>query len=370
MNIINRRLAMTLGACAFAAVTAGCATEGLYRQRNLVSDIPSIPAEHHDPQLVNSWGVALNPFGVAWVADNGTGVSTLYDGNGVKQSLVVTIPPGPGRTTGNPTGIVFYGGQEFSVTVGTTSGPARFIFASEDGGISAWAPNVAPTTAIRVFNSPDGAIYKGLALSGSGTGALLYATDFHNAKVDVFNGSFQPVALSRTAFRDRQIPRGYAPFGIQAINGDIYVTYAKQDADAEDDVAGPGFGFVSVVDPNGNFLRRLITRGRLNAPWGLALAPASFGRFGNRLLVGNFGDGAINAYNLETGHFEGELRDVHHRPIRIDGLWGIAFGNGLNNQPTNTLFFASGPQDEEHGLYGRLDVAEDRDSVKKDHSDE
>jgi uncharacterized protein (TIGR03118 family) len=361
MNIIYRRLAMTLGACAFAAVTAGCATEGLYHQRNLVSDIPAIPAEHHDPQLVNSWGVALNPFGVAWVADNGTGVSTLYDGNGVKQSLVVTIPPGPGGTTGNPTGIVFYGGQEFEVTVGKNSGPARFIFASEDGGISAWAPTVEPTTAVRVFGSRDGAIYKGLALSGSGTGARLYATDFHNAKVDVFDGSFHPVTLSPHAFRDHDIPRGYAPFGIQAINGDIYVTYAKQDADAEDDVAGPGFGFVNVFDPNGNFVRRLISRGRLNAPWGLALAPASFGRFGNRLLVGNFGDGAINAYNLETGHFEGELRNEHHRPIRIDGLWGLAFGNGLNHQPTNTLFFASGPQDEAHGLYGRLDVHEDRD---------
>jgi uncharacterized protein (TIGR03118 family) len=365
MNNIYRRLVMTLGVCAFAAVSAGCATEGLYQRRDLVSDTPSIPAEHVDPQLVNGWGVAFNPFGVVWVADNGTGVSTLYDGNGVKQSLVVTIPPGPGRTTGNPTGIVFYGGQEFIVTAGATSGPSRFIFASEDGGIAAWAPTVAPTTAIRVFNSPDGAIYKGLALSGSGTGPLLYATDFHNAKIDVFDGAFRPVTLSPHAFRDPSIPRGYAPFGIQAINGDIYVSYAKQDEEAEDDVPGPGFGFVNVFEPNGNFLRRLITRGQLNAPWGMALAPASFGRFGNRLLVGNFGDGMINAYNLETGHWEGELRGADRKPIRIDGLWGIAFGNGINNQPTNTLFFAAGPDDEEHGLYGRLDVLEKRRSEQK-----
>jgi uncharacterized protein (TIGR03118 family) len=224
---------------------------------------------------------------------------------------------------------------------------------------------VAPTTAIRVFGSPDGAVYKGLALGASGTGALLYATDFHNAKVDVFDGSFHPVTLSAGAFRDPALPRGYAPFGIQAINGDIYVSYAKQDAAREDDVPGPGFGFVSVFDPVGHFLRRLITRGELNAPWGMALAPASFGRFGNRLLVGNFGDGAINAYDLDTGHFDGPLRGEHGKPIRIDGLWGIAFGNGLQHQPTNTLFFASGPQDEKHGLYGRLDVISKDDDGKK-----
>jgi uncharacterized protein (TIGR03118 family) len=365
MSTLTRRLALALGTCTIAAAMGGCAIHGEYRQRNLVSDIRDIPAEHHDEQLVNSWGVAFNPFGFVWVADNGSGVATLYDGDGNKQTLVVTIPPGPGNRTGNPTGIVFYGGPEFVVTEGKLQGNARFIFASEDGGISAWAPMVAPTTAIRVFGSPDGAVYKGLALGASGTGALLYATDFHNAKVDVFDGSFHPVTLSAGAFRDPALPRGYAPFGIQAINGDIYVSYAKQDAAREDDVPGPGFGFVSVFDPVGHFLRRLITRGELNAPWGMALAPASFGRFGNRLLVGNFGDGAINAYDLDTGHFDGPLRGEHGKPIRIDGLWGIAFGNGLQHQPTNTLFFASGPQDEKHGLYGRLDVISKDDDGNK-----
>jgi uncharacterized protein (TIGR03118 family) len=357
MNIITRGLALALGLCTLA-ITAGCATDGgSYRQRNLVSDIPAIAAEHNDPQLVNAWGVAFNPFGFVWVADNGTGVSTLYDGDGNKQTLVVTIPSREGGTSvGNPTGIVFYGGPEFIVTLGKLAGPARFIFASEDGGISAWAPNVAPTNALRVYDSPNHAIYKGLALSASGRGALLYATDFHNARVDVFDGGFSPVTLPGTPFRDPTIPNGFAPFGIQAINGDIYVSYAKQDADAEDDVTGRGFGYVNVFAPDGRFLRRLISRGELNAPWGMALAPASFGRFGNRLLVGNFGDGAINAYDLATGRFEGSLDDTHHRQIRIDGLWGIQFGNGLRNQPVNTLFFASGPQDEEHGLYGRIDA--------------
>jgi uncharacterized protein (TIGR03118 family) len=360
MNIFPRRLALSLGIITLA-LTTGCAAPGVYRQRNLVSDTPAIPAEHHDPQLVNAWGVAFNPFGVVWVADNGSGVSTLYDGDGNKQALVVTIP-GAGGQHGNPTGIVFYGGTEFVVTQGKLVAPARFIFASEDGGISAWAPTVDPTNAIRVV--PTGAIYKGLALGANGSGARLYATDFHNAKVDVYDGGFNPVTLSGNPFVDPGIPAGFAPFGIQAINGDIYVTYAKQDADREDDVPGQGHGYVSVFDPDGRFVRRLVTRGDLNSPWGLALAPASFGRFGERLLVGNFGDGRINAYDPATGEWVGQLHGADHKAIRIEGLWGIAFGNGLRNQPTNTLFFASGPGDEQHGLYGRLDVASGHDDNK------
>jgi uncharacterized protein (TIGR03118 family) len=360
MNISFPRLANALGMLVFAAVTAGCATDGSYTQRNLVSDTPAIPAEHHDPQLVNPWGIAFNPFGFVWVADNHSGVSTLYDGNGVKQALVVTIPGATPGATGNPTGIVFYGGPAFIVTRGAAAGPARFLFASEDGGIAGWAPNVDPTNAIRVVdNSGSRAIYKGLALSANGSGPLLYATDFHNAKVDVFDGAFNPATLPGTPFRDEGIPAGYAPFGIQAINGDIYVSYAKQDANAEDDVSGPGFGFVSVFDPNGRFLRRLISRGELNAPWGMALAPESFGRFRDSLLVGNFGDGLINAYDLATGQFLGHLNRRHHEPLRNEGLWGIAFGNGLQNQPIDTLFFASGPNDEANGLYGRIDVGSD-----------
>ncbi|MFL6673229.1 MAG: TIGR03118 family protein [Massilia sp.] len=362
MNSFYRRLATALGITALSAI-AGCASmpDGFYRQRNLVSDTAAIPAEHHDPQLVNSWGLAFNPFGVAWVADNGTGVSTLYDGNGIKQSLVVTIPGAAPGVQGRPTGIVFYGGPGFTVTQGTMTGPARFIFAGEDGVISAWAPNVNPTNAIRVF-PPIGtsdSIYKGLALSASGTRPLLYATDFHNNRVDVFDTNFDRVTLPGTPFRDPHLPKGFAPFGIQAINGDLYVTYAMQDEEAEDDVPGPGLGFVSVFAPNGEFQRRLISRGQLNAPWGLAFAPESFGRFGSALLVGNFGDGRINAYDIDSGAFVGQLRGADHKPIQIDGLWGIQFGNGLQNQPTNTLFFASGPDDETHGLYGRLDVIDD-----------
>jgi uncharacterized protein (TIGR03118 family) len=333
-----------------------------YHQRNLVSDDATIMAEHHDANLINPWGIAFNPTGVVWVSDNGTGKSTLYDGNGNAQTLVVSIPSTSGAGSGKPTGIVFSASADFVVTKGALSGSSRFLFASEDGGISGWAPNVDMTNAIlAVNNAATGAIYKGLALAGDGTRFLLFATDFHNGRIDVFDGTFKHVNLGPGAFVDPRIPMGFAPFGIQAINGDLYVTYAKQDADREDDVAGPGFGFVDVFDTGGHLLRRFASRGRLNAPWGLALAPSGFGEFSNHLLVGNFGDGAINAYDLATGEWDGKLRAQDGHVLRIEGLWGLSFGNGVQNQPTNTLFFTAGPDDESHGLYGRLSSAACRD---------
>jgi len=329
--------------------------EGRYAVRKLVSDEANV-AEHQDTNLVNSWGIAFNPFGFVWVANAETGKSTLYDGNGVPQSLVVTIPPKGGATQGNPTGIVFNGGNTFLTTQAANSF-ARFIFVTEDGVLAAWAPTVNPTQAILIKdNSPSGAQYKGLALSAGGKVQLLYATDFHNGKIDVWDSSFAPVTLPAGAFSDPKIPAGFAPFGIQAINGNLYVTYAKQDADRHDDVAGKGLGYVDVFDPNGQLLDRFISKGPLNAPWGLALAPAGFGEFGNTLLVGNFGDGRINAFDLVSGKHLGALKGANGRPLEIDGLWGLAFGNGLNDQPVNTLFFTSGPDDEEHGLYGRIDA--------------
>ena len=238
------------------------------------------------------------------------------------------------------------------------SGPSRFLFATEDGVIAGWAPNVDGTHAIVAVDHSmqDGAIYKALALSAGGNGQLLYATDFHNAKVDVFDGSFQPATLPAGAFADSGLPAGFAPFGIQAIGGDIYVTYAKQDADGEDEIAGPGLGYVDVYGPDGRLLYRLASRGNLNAPWGVALAPAGFGHLGNTVLIANFGDGRINAYEPVLHIPAGTLMGRNHRPIQIDGLWGIAFGNGSAMQPVDTLFFAAGPADEAHGLYGRLDV--------------
>lgn len=321
-----------------------------YNNHVLVSN-GGVTADFTDPNLVNGWGVAFNPNGFVWVADNHSGKSTLYDGAGKPQTLVVTIP-GVGGSVGSPTGIVFSGGADFVVTVGATSAASRFIFATEDGLIAAWAPPVTGNNAvIKVDNSAVGAKYKGLAIGGNGSTHLLYATDFHNGRIDVFNSTFQPVTLSGK-FTDPRLPAGYAPFGIQAINGDIYVTYAKQDATAEDEVAGPGLGFVDMYDADGHLIDRVVSRGALNAPWGLALAPASFGEFGGALLVGNFGDGTINAYDPVFGWFLGTLRDEQHKRIRVDGLWGFAFGNGVSAQKTNALYYAAGPNDENDGSYG------------------
>ena len=350
-----------LVALAFAAAPAAHAKGHFYVQHNLVSD-GAVPADNTDPNLVNAWGVAFNPFGPVWVADNGSGVSTLYNGDGIPQPLtpkplVVNIPlPKESSGGGSPTGIVFNGSGGFTVSSGTSSGPSRFIFATEDGAIVGWAPSVDPTHAILlVDNSASGAVYKGLALSAGGSGPLLYATDFVNNKIDVFNGSLTPVIIPG-AFTDPRLPAGFAPFGIQAINGDIYVSYAKQSG-GKDELHGKGLGFVNVFDPSGHLIRRVASRGNLNAPWGMALAPAGFGKFSNHLLVGNFGDGRINAYDTATGKFVGQLKAAHsRRPIEIDGLWGLAFGNGFASQPVNTLFFAAGPNDEANGLYGRIDV--------------
>jgi uncharacterized protein (TIGR03118 family) len=353
---MSTQLARAAGVLALAAAVSDAWASDFYQQRNLVSNTSAIRAAHHDRHLVNAWGLAFNPYGVAWVADNGTGFSTLYDGNGVPQSLVVQIP-GAGKASGNPTGIAFYGGNAFMVSKGSASGPSRFLFVSEDGGIAGWSPMVDMTLAIRMVDNGAGhAIYKGVAISGNGRGNLLYATDFHNGKVDVYDSNFHPVSLPGRPFYDPALPSGYGPFGIQAINGDLYVSYAKQDAEREDDVHGAGLGFVDVYDTDGRLLRRFASNGALNAPWGMALAPASFGKFSNRLLVGNFGDGTINAYDLDSGRFQGRLKGANGQPIRIPGLWGIAFGNGLAQQPVDTLFFASGPNDENNGLYGRLDV--------------
>ena len=321
-----------LGIAAFAAAYADDAPsrhgDRFYAVTPLVSDA-AVPAAFVDANLKNAWGVAFNPNGFVWVANNGTATSTLYDGDGKPQSLVVTVP-GAAGAAGKPTGIVFSGSAGFVVTKNGVSGPGRFIFAGEDGTISAWAPNVAPTTALlAVDNSAEHSSYKGLALAGNGQGNFLFAADFHNSRIDIYDATFQRVHWSG-AFVDPKLPAGYAPFGIQNLQGDLYVSYAKQDVDARDEVAGRGLGLVDVFDANGKLLRRVATGGRLNAPWGMALAPADFGRFSNTLLVGNFGDGRISSFDARTGEFMGQLRSPEGRHVAISGLWGMAFGNGIS----------------------------------------
>jgi uncharacterized protein (TIGR03118 family) len=325
-----------------------------YAATALVAD--GTGAAHADAHLVNAWGVAFNPNGYVWVANNGTNTSTLYDGNGVPQSLVVAIPDGAGGAA-SPTGIVFSGSStDFTVSQGSASGASAFLFAGEGGTISGWSPAVNMNAAITmVDDSAAGAAYKGLALAAQGSANFLYAADFHNNRIAVFDSRFAPVATAG-GFTDPDLPAGYAPFNIQAIGNKLYVAYAQQDATAHDEVAGAGLGLVDVYDSAGTLQQRLVTGGALNAPWGLAMAPANFGPYSGDLLVGNFGDGKINAFDPATGAYKGTLSTADGAPIVIDGLWGIAFGNGLNAQPTNTLFYAAGPGDEAHGAYGRIDV--------------
>jgi uncharacterized protein (TIGR03118 family) len=365
---------------------------GTYVQRNLVSD-GFVTAEHTDANLVNSWGITHLPTSPWWVSDNGTGVSTLYDADGVAQfpgDVLVVSVTGVGGAAAAPTGVVSNGGNGFVVSAGGASGPARFIFASEDGTISGWNPGVPPPTppATRstvtevVFedssvNSLGGSVFKGITIATAAAGEQLYAADFRGAKVDVFDSSFKPVSTPG-GFVDSSIPDGFAPFGIRAVGGIIFVTYAKQDDAKHDDVKGAGNGFVNAFTPDGNLIRRVVSRGKLNSPWGLAVAPATgFGRASGKLLVGNFGDGHIIAYRLTgqingdqdkgddgksdgngnggKGKGRGKYLAGKDGAIVIDGLWGIDFGNGATAGPVNTLFFAAGPDGEAHGLFGRLD---------------
>ena len=343
-------LTTILAASALAAVTRTTG-ENAFVVHNLVSDVPGV-ADHVDPNLVNAWGLTSLPGSPWWVADNGTDVSTLYQADGTPVPLVVEVQSAP-------TGAVSNGGSNFVVREGTRSGPARFLFDTEKGKVLGWNPAVSLTHAVvAVDRSSVGAIYKGLAIASTTAGDFLYAADFHNARVDVFDGNFGLVATPG-AFVDPKLPAGFAPFGITNIDGQIFVSYGKQDAEQSDELAGQGLGFVDRFKTNGAFIGRVVTRGQLNAPWGLARAPAGFRPFGGDLLVGNFGDGEINAYEPQPdGTYErvGALRGENHKPILIDGLWALAFGKGAlaNNGPTDTLFFTAGPGDEQHGLFGRI----------------
>jgi uncharacterized protein (TIGR03118 family) len=340
-------LALVLGAAVVAVSPLTAAQRDLYVVTPLVSDQPGV-APNTDPNLVNAWGLTSSSTSPWWVADNRTNKSTLYRGSdGLPQSLVVDVDGGPTGAVFNPTlGFVL-----------PTGGKAFFIFDSEDGKIRAWNQAQSTTAIVAKDRSGEGAIYKGLAIADVGNGApgpRLYAADFHNARVDVFDGTF---TLVPGGFVDPRLKKGYAPFGIQTIGNRVFVAYAKQDEDAEDEVAGHGRGFVDAYDASGNFLRRVARRGPLNAPWGLALAPPTFGRFAGDLLVGNFGDGRINAYEeRHHGRFEhvGELRAAHNKALSIDGLWALQFGQGGNNGPAGTLFFTAGPDDETHGLFGQI----------------
>jgi uncharacterized protein (TIGR03118 family) len=337
-----------------------------YVQTNLVSDVPGLAA-HTDPNLRNPWGTSTGPGLPIWVSDNAAGVTTLYDGAGnpqpgTKNQLVVSIPAppaaGPGAA-GSPTGTVFNPTTDgFVVSKGGASGPSRFLFATEDGLIAGWNPNVDRTHAVIAVDRSNvldtsgavGAVYKGLALVTTQVGTFLYATNFRFGTVEVFDSQFNLVKT----FTDARVPAGFAPFGIHNIGGNLFVTFAEQDAAKHDDVAGAGHGFVDEFSPNGDLVQRLVTGGKLDSPWAVTMAPPAFGAFGGDILIGNFGDGHINAFEPSNGEFAGQLRDQTGTPTTIPGLWGLRFPTGSLNVPANTLYFTAGINHEADGLLGTL----------------
>jgi uncharacterized protein (TIGR03118 family) len=336
--------ALVLGAALVLVAPSGAAQPTTFTVKKLVSDQPGV-ALVTDPDLVNAWGLVSGPTTPWWVNDNGTGLSTLYRGSdGLKQGLKVTVP-------GGPTGVVFNSTSGFLLPGGNK---ALFLFDGEDGIVRAWN-SAQGTTAILVANRADGAIYKGLAVADTPSGPQLFAADFHNRQIDVFNSTFTYVPNS--GFTDPSLPKRFAPFNVQVIGSRVFVAYAKQDEEGMDEAPGQGRGFVDVYDFSGNLLGGIDGHGQLNAPWGMALAPSSFPNFGGDLLVGNFGDGLINAYSeVNSGQFvhAGKLRGADNRPLAIDGLWALQFGQGGNNAPAGTLFFTAGPDGEHHGLFGQI----------------
>ena len=333
----------------------GADEDNRYQQVNLVSDQAGM-AEHTDLNLVNPWGLAFGTTTPLWVSDNGKMVSTLYSGATTPTTPVNAVPlvvsvPG----TAGPTGVVFSGAVNFAITKGDKTGPALFIFAGEDGDISAWNQTGDRTKAVLMAHT-DGAVYKGLALLTNSAGSWLLATDFHDNRIDVFDATFTLVHSMR--FRSVGIPSGYAPFDVAVFGKRVFVSYAKQDAERHDDVAGAGHGFINTFDLDGRFVKRFASRGVLDSPWGLAIAPKGFGEFSGDLLVGNFGNGRINAFDVRSGERAGTLRATNGNALVIDGLWGLLPGNGTAGG-TSDMWFSAGPAGETHGLLGVLRATDD-----------
>jgi uncharacterized protein (TIGR03118 family) len=350
------------GTKVFAAITLMAVIVGVsslasaassYKATVMTADTSGV-APNVDPNLVNAWGISFSATGPFWISDNNTGLSTVYNSTGVVQAIVVTIPPVGGATVGTPTGTVANSTTDFTITQGTKSGPALFLFDSEDGSITGWNPGVNATTAvIAKDNAGAGAIYKGMEIANNGTGNFLYVCNFFNRKVEVYDRNFNPVNLAGS-FTDPQLPATFAPHNIRLINGQLYVLWAKQNATKTDPLFGPGLGVVDIFDLNGNFVKHLTIKGKLNAPWGIAIAPSTFGTFANDILVGNLGDGKITAFNPTTGATLGQLTGANGLPVKISGLWGLTFGNGGQGGTKDTLYFTAGPGAYAHGWLGNI----------------
>ena len=323
--------------------------------KNLVSD-GSVPAAHIDPALINPWGISYGPTGPFWVSDNNSGVSTLYNTSGTKLGLTVGIPSPGGAAGGTATGQVFNGAGGFTVSGGGKSGSSLFLFATEDGTISGWSPSVDFTHAIvgvdrSTVGLGGGAVYKGLAIGAVGGSSLLYAANFRSGQVEMFDSHFNLLST----FTDPNVAAGYAPFNVQNLGGTLYVTYALQDSTKHDDVAGAGNGYVDAFNLDGTFNRRIVSLGgQIDSPWGLDIAPAGFRSFAGDLLVGNFGDGTISAFDPISGAFKGKLLGADGNPIVEGDLWGLINGNGGAGGDPNSVYFTAGLVDEAHGLFGSI----------------
>jgi uncharacterized protein (TIGR03118 family) len=357
LRLLSSAAGILLAAVAFSISAHAQDTLQQYAQTNLVSSQGG-EATNLDSDLVNSWGLSRSSTSPWWVSDNGTGLATLYDGQGNKQGLVVTIPPGDPNVspTGTPTGTIFNGSSvDFLLAPGK---PAVFLFVTEDGTISGWNSGVNATEAVIEVNGKGKSVFKGMTVAQVSVGRTsvtrLYVADFRQGRVQVYDTGFHHVPMSEERFDDDWIPRGYAPFNIQNIGGNLYVAFARQDADKHDEVDGTGMGFVDVFSPSGRLIQRLEHGPWFNAPWGLALASSDFGLFSHDVLVGQFGSGEILAFDPVTGRFKGKLLGTNNQPISIPGLWALSFGNGGKAGPLNSLYFTAGPDSESNGLFGTL----------------
>jgi uncharacterized protein (TIGR03118 family) len=340
----------------FALLATGQLFAQHYTRTNLTGDMTATAPDALNPpdsNLVNPWGLARSSTSFFWVSDNGTGFTTLYNGAGLAQSLVVKIPTPDGSGTSAPTGAVYNYTQAFELAKGR---PASFIFVTEDGTVAGWNFNVDRNNAVLEAKLPGRAIYKGATLVQTPGGVFLYATNFKTGRVDVFDGGFQFVRSMKFSLGEGEGHfRDYVPFNIQNVGGNLVVTFAHRTPGSTDEDHGPGVGFAGIFDARGHLLTLLEHGAWFNAPWGVALAPGDFGPFSHRLLIGNFGDGSINAFNLVTGKHEGAMLNPDGTTLRIDGLWAIGFGGGApNNGAANELFFTSGPNDESEGILGKL----------------
>jgi len=351
-GILRTSAARWIASAELCLLLASTAFAQHYTRTDLTTDSSTVSsAPNIDPNLVNPWGLSRSSTSPWWISDNGTGLSTLYDGTGAIVPLVVTIPPPNGtQGTAAPTGTVYNYTTGFEVASGD---PAVFLFVTEDGTISGWNPTVNKTQAVIMVNAPNRAIYKGCALATTAAGPRLYVANFKTANVEVYDENFKRLTAEER-FHDK-LPPNYAPFGIQNVGGNIVVTFAQRNPGSTDENDGPGLGFVRVFDTDGNVLIRVQHGTFLNAPWGIALAPGDFGPFSHRLLIGNFGDGTINAFNAMSGKWEGTMLDTNGATLSIAGLWGLSFGgDGSSNGLATALYFTSGPNDEGDGVFGTL----------------